>query len=70
MAQENQRRKIVLRDLHTAIEWQCAHNIIEHAVPGERVCITYETPNGDLTLCVKPIGVHQWAVSKGNHPKG
>ena len=58
------REKIILKGLHTAHEWQCAHNIIEHAEPGKKIKITYGTPDGDLDLEVKPVGTHQWTITK------
>jgi hypothetical protein len=64
------REKVVLKGLHSPIEWQCAHNLVyEHADPKQKVKITYGTPDGDLTLEAKPIGTHQWTVTKARAEK-
>lgn len=58
------RTHIVLRHLHTAHEWQCAHNAVEHAEPGRKITLTYGTPDGDLTLSVQPVGTTQLVITK------
>ena len=58
------REKIVLKKIHTEREWQCAYDAIEHAETDKRVLLSYETPDGDIQLEVKPVGVHQWTVTK------
>jgi hypothetical protein len=59
-----QRRKVVLKGLTTAVEWQCAHVIVEHAEPGKVVTLTFGTPAGDLTLQVQPVGQEKLVISK------
>lgn len=43
---------IVLHGIKTIIEWQCAHNAVEHAEAGKRNALAYATPEGSLTLLV------------------
>lgn len=62
--QKKQRRIVVLKDLHTAIEWQCAHTMVQHAEPGKRIKINFETPDGTITLAVQPVGKNQLIVTR------
>lgn len=59
-----QRRKVVLKGLRTAIEWQCAHEMVNHAEPGQCITIDFGTPDGDLTLQVQPVGQEKLVISK------
>lgn len=43
---------VVLEDIETSTEWQCAHDALNHAVDSKQVTLTYETPEGDLTIFV------------------
>jgi len=59
-----QRRKVVLKGLRTPIEWQCAHEMVGHAEPGQRITIEFETPDGPLALQVQPVGQEKLVISK------
>ena len=38
---------VLLLGLHTAEEWQCAHEAVKHAETGRRVTLGFTGPNGD-----------------------
>lgn len=38
---------VLLLGLHTAEEWQCAHEAIKHAEIGRQVTLEFEGPGGD-----------------------
>jgi hypothetical protein len=38
---------VLLLGLHTAEEWQCAHEAVKHAEAGRRVTLGFTAPNGD-----------------------
>ncbi|KAE8546116.1 hypothetical protein [Marinobacter nauticus] len=65
-----QRRKVVLKGLESIIEWQCAHDAVRHAEPGQRVVLEYETPEGTLVLGVQPVGQEKLVISRAKAPGG
>ena len=48
--------KVVLHDVETVEEWQCAHDAAKHAEKGVDYTLEYETPQGDLVLVVRKRG--------------
>lgn len=38
---------VLLLGLHTAEEWQCAHEAIKHVETGRQVTLEFEGPGGD-----------------------
>lgn len=43
---------VVLQNVTTVVEWQCAHDAVKHVEPDQTMTLTYDTPEGDLTLSV------------------
>lgn len=48
---------VLLLGLHTAEEWQCAHEAVRHVEKGRRVHLGFEGPDGDaINLSVQQKG--------------
>ena len=54
----------VLHNIHTAIEWQCAHDALRHAVKRKKITLTYATPEGDITLVVGMRGLETYVTNR------
>lgn len=57
MSTEEQRKRqhlteVRLSGLVTEAEWQCGWLSVPHAKKGEAVYLVWETPGGDLQVCV------------------
>lgn len=61
---KKQRTKVVLKQLESIIEWQCAHDAVNHAEKNQRVVLEYETPEGTITLQVQPVGQEKVVISR------
>lgn len=46
---------VVLQNISTVVEWQCAHDAVKHVEPDQKITLTYDTPDGDLTLSVSVL---------------
>lgn len=48
---------VLLVGLHTAEEWQCAHEAVRHVEKGRRIYLEFEGPDGDeIKLSVQQRG--------------
>jgi len=46
---------VVLQNLNTIIEWQCAHDAVRHVETDKKITLTYDVPGGELTLSVSEL---------------
>lgn len=46
---------IILQNLKTIIEWQCAHDAVNHVEQDQVITLTYDIPGGELTLSVSEL---------------
>lgn len=52
-----QHTNVLLLGLHTAEEWQCAHEAVRHVEKGRRIHLEFEGPGGDaINLSVQQQG--------------
>jgi len=55
---------VIMEDLHSIVEWQCAHDALNHAMKGNQITLSYETPDGELTLFVLLDGENVFVSKK------
>lgn len=61
-------REILLIGINTDVEWQLAYEAVKHAEMGRKVRLTFETPDGDMTLRV--VRTHQHTTVRKERPHG
>ena len=62
-------REILLIGINTDVEWQLACEAARHAELGRRVRLTFETPEGDMTLRVMRTHQHTIVRKEKTHGK-
>lgn len=65
---DEQKKNIRLKGIHSQVEWQCAHAMVDHAEVGQRITVDFDTPEGELTLSVEPMGMEALEISKVKFP--
>ena len=47
--------KFKLLGMKTQVDWQLAYEASKHVIKGKRIVLTYETPDGDVSMAVKTL---------------
>ena len=61
-------REILLIGINTDVEWQLACEAVKHSEMGQKIRLTFETPEGDMTLRV--VRTHQHTTVKKERAHG